>query len=137
MFGSRNFPRRTLRVQRDTLLRSATAAAQGQYPWVGHHIVLEVDHFLKLLVFMFSKLPKRLGIALKNQMCTTGAAKFDMPHSFTTTRDCASLSRHSDRRSCPCTSCRGIYRRHIPSPSQARKFVRRTNHPFPDGKFDS
>ncbi len=44
--------------------------------------------FSKLVVFISSNVPKRLGMALKNQMCTTGAASSMWPMRLRRTRLC-------------------------------------------------
>ncbi len=48
--------------------------------------------FSRLVVFMASRLPKRLGIALKNQICTTGAANSMWPIRLRRTRLCVTLT---------------------------------------------
>ena len=42
--------------------------------------------------FMSSSVPRRLGIALKNQMCTTGAARLMWPMRLRRTRLCVTLT---------------------------------------------
>ena len=42
--------------------------------------------FSRLVVFMSSSAPRRLGMALKNQMCTTGAASSMWPIRLRRTR---------------------------------------------------
>ncbi len=48
--------------------------------------------FSRLVVFMSSRVPSRLGIALKNQMCTTGAASSMWPMRLRRTRLCVTLT---------------------------------------------
>ena len=48
--------------------------------------------FSRSLVFMSSSVPSRLGIALKNQMCTTGAARLMCPMRLRRTRLCVTLT---------------------------------------------
>ena len=46
----------------------------------------------RLVVFMSSSVPRRLGIALKNQMCTTGAASSMWPIRLRRTREWVTLT---------------------------------------------
>ncbi len=48
--------------------------------------------FSRLVVFMSNNVPSRLGIALKNQMWTTGAASSMWPILFLRTRLCVTLT---------------------------------------------
>ncbi len=48
--------------------------------------------FSRSLVFMSSKAPSLLGMALKNQMCTTGAARLMWPMRLRRTRECVTFT---------------------------------------------
>ena len=48
--------------------------------------------FSRLVVFISSSVPSRLGIALKNQMWTTGAANSMCPMRLRRTRECVTLT---------------------------------------------
>ncbi len=48
--------------------------------------------FSRLVVFMLSRAPRRLGIALKNQMWTTGAASSMWPMRLRRTREWVTLT---------------------------------------------
>jgi len=50
--------------------------------------------FSRLAVFMPSNVPMRDGIALKNQMCATGAARLMCPMRFLRTRLCVIITPH-------------------------------------------
>ena len=48
--------------------------------------------FSRSLVFMPSSVPRRLGMALKNQMCTIGAARLMWPMRLRRTRECVTFT---------------------------------------------
>ena len=50
--------------------------------------------FSRLAVFRPSSVPRRDGIALKNQMCATGAARLMWPMRFRRTRLCVIITPH-------------------------------------------